>query len=237
MRARIGLWALLLGVKLAQAQSPRWVVMEARGGNFKPGQMIDGSHALTLKEGERLSLIAPDGKTLTLRGAFAGVPTRELTPASSRSDAFAALLATRDMRVSAIGAVRAAAEVAPLPSPWLIDVSRGGARCVREGSVPVVWRADARLGVQFSLSPADRTWALEMPWRAGQHTLPLPPTARLAQQSLVQVSLEGEEWPLALHTVPAHLDNTWVVVTWMMEKGCLQQADALLREARARLER
>jgi hypothetical protein len=132
--------------------------------------------------------------------------------------------------VSAIGVVRAGVDGARLPDPWLIDPLRGGARCLREGTRPVFWRAKPAREMHFSLAPADRTWSVEMAWPAGRSTLRLPPDAALAGQSLLQVNVDGQEFPLALHVVPSTVNDPLVLSAWLLEKGCLQQADALLRE-------
>ena len=222
-------WLLLLVLGVAQAQTPRWVVMEARGAGLKPGSTLDEKATLNLKEGERVTLIGKDGRTLTVRGVFSGVPAHRDAGVDTAREALSALITQRNDRVKSIGVVRAGLEVGRLPDPWLIDATRGGARCVREGSMPVFWRPNAAGAVAFSLTPADRTWAIDLAWRAGEPTLRLPPTARIAQQNLVQVSVGGEEFPLALNVIPRGVDDPLVQAAWMMEKGCLQQADALLR--------
>lgn len=214
----------------AVAEGPRWVVMDARGAGLKPGDRLDGQAVVTLKEGERATLIGPDGKTLSLRGAFSGTPLAAAGPPTSSSEALAALLTIRDARVSAIGVVRAGLDAAPLPDAWLLDAARGGARCLREGLPAVFWRPQAAKAARFSIAPADRTWVVEMPWPARSPTLKLPREARITEQNLVHIALDGEEQPIALNVIPAGLDAPMVLAAWMMEKGCLSQADALLRD-------
>jgi len=45
----------------------QYVVMEARGVNFKSGQSIAINAEISLKEGERLVLIGGDGRSVTMR--------------------------------------------------------------------------------------------------------------------------------------------------------------------------
>ena len=50
----------------------QFVVMDARGVAFKPGDKIAAGTNVALKEGERLSVIGADGKSITLRGPYTG---------------------------------------------------------------------------------------------------------------------------------------------------------------------
>lgn len=230
MSWRKGLVAALIFISTAAAAEPEWVVLETRGTAFKPGQKIPAGTTLALQEGERVLLIRKDGRTLNLRGVFKGVPVLNDAAVDTAREALSALLTRRDDHIKSVGVVRAGLDVATLPDPWLIDASRGGARCLRENTLPRFWRPDASRAMPFSLAPADRTWAVDVAWKAGEKTLLLPPIARVAQQNLVLVTLDGEEFALALHLIPAGVDDGLVLAAWMMEKGCLQQADALLRE-------
>ena len=110
-------------------QAETLIVMEARGISLKAGAQIDGDQVLTLKEGERLTLIRSDGTVLTLRGPFSKTPAPPTAVASDPKQALAALVNTRAARTSSVGVIRAGEEVMPLPEPWLVDLSRSGMRC------------------------------------------------------------------------------------------------------------
>jgi hypothetical protein len=216
----------------AAASEANYVVIEARGAGFTPGQRVQDTTPLVLKESERLTLIGPDGKTLTLRGPFTGRARDRAGPLAPPAQALSALLATRDERISAIGVVRAGLGAGKLPHSGWLDAGRGGARCLREGAPVVFWRAQSDRAARLVISPADRSFALELPWPAGASSLRLPESAGFDQQSLVQVSVDQEEFSLAFHRLPASLTEPLMQAAWMMEKGCLQQADALLRALR-----
>ena len=76
------------------------IVLEARGGSYKPGQSIPSDRPVTLREGERLVLIGSDGRSVTLRGAFSGPPMKAGTASSDPKLALAALVATRSARAT-----------------------------------------------------------------------------------------------------------------------------------------
>ena len=164
----------LLAATVSTAALAQLVVIDARGGGLKPGQSIPATQKIALKEGERATLIGPDGKTINLRGVFSGPPSPGGSTARDPKAALAALINTRSARSSAIGAIRAGASAAPLPEPWLVDISRPGPRCVREGEQPVWWRPEAKDAAEFTVFPIDRSWRADFNWAPGMDRMPGP---------------------------------------------------------------
>jgi len=41
--------------------------------------------------------------------------------------------------------------------------------------------------------------------------------------------MNGKEYPISINMLPADLNNDFILASWMIEKGCVQQADALLK--------
>lgn len=220
---------LTLCLASTAANAATLIVIDARGGGLKAGQKIDSSKPLALKEGERVTLIGPDGKTITLRGKFSGTPLGNAAPAADPRRALAALINTRNARTSSVGVVRGATDAAPLPQPWLIDISRPGERCLKVGERPIWWRPDATAAQKFIILPVDRSWRADFEWKAGQDTMGVPPLAKFDGQTIFLTRVGDREFPVSLNMVPADLDNDFILASWMLEKGCLQQADALLK--------
>lgn len=211
------------------------IVIDARGGALKPGMKIDSAKPITLKEGERVTVIGPDGKAVTLRGAFSGPPMAKAGSAVDPRSALAALIGTRNARTSSVGVVRGGTDAAPLPEPWLIDVSRSGDRCIKEGARPIWWRPAATGAAQtLTVMPIDRSWRADVAWPAGQQKLTPPPLGRMEAQTMLVVRDAGEDRFVRINQVPADLPNDFVLASWMLEKGCVQQADALLRDIQKR---
>ena len=222
--------ALVLALSSVPLMAAPLIVVDARGGGLKAGQRIDSARPITLKEGERVTLIGPDGKTVTLRGKFSGPPMMRAGAATDPKQALAALIATRNARTSSVGVVRSAGDAAPLPQPWLIDISRPGERCLRAGEQPVWWRPEAATSQKFTLLPIDQSWRADFEWAAGQHGIPAPPLAKFQGQTMFVIRMGDQDHGITVNLVPTDLENDFVLASWMLEKGCIQQADALLRQ-------
>ncbi len=229
---------LLAGAALAapaMAIAAQLVVLDARGGNLKPGQSIDSARPIALKEGERVTVIGPDGRSVTLRGKFSGPPMQTAAAAANPRLALAALVTTRNARSSSIGAIRAGSVAAPLPDPWLIDISRPGPRCLREGETPVWWHPDSAAPKAFTVYPIDRSWRADFAWAKGVDRMPAPRLSRLDGANLFVIRMDGQDNAISLNVIPKSVDNEMVLTAWMLEKGCIQQADAYLKALQAKV--
>lgn len=211
------------------------VVVDARGGSLRPGARVDSAASLTLKSGERVVLIAPDGRITTVNGPSNGPPAMAGGPVQNPRLALAALIATRNDRASTVGAVRSGALAAPLPSPWLIDVSRPGERCIRDDARPVWWRPVADEAAAFVVYPVDRSWRADFRWEAGQSSITAPALLRLDGAKMIVIKTGTQERAIRLNIIPADIADPGVLVGWMLEKACVQQADALIRQIEAGL--
>ncbi len=226
------LWACLLS---SPCLADKLIVLEARGGAYKAGMSLDSAAVITLKEGERLTVIGADGRSIALKGPISGQAFAKAGSAADPRSALAALVATRDARTSSVGVIRAGTAAAKLPQPWLVDVSRAGPRCLMDGELPVWWRPQADAVGQFTLLPADRSWSAQFVWDIGQDRQAMPPLARFEGNSVYLIRQADQEFAIKLVLVPNDLDNPLVRASWMLEKGCTQQADALLNQLRQEL--
>lgn len=206
------------------------VVAEARGLQLKPGARIESGASVTLKPGDRLVALAPDGRVSILRGPYQGPAFRGEGPAQDPRLALAALISTRNDRASSVGAVRSGANAAKLPEPWLIDVSRPGERCIREGDQPVWWRPDTGSASAFTVYPVDRSWRAEFHWPQDQQAILARDLVRLDGMKMLVIRTGSQERPIRLHVIPSTVEDPLVMAAWMLEKACVQQADALLRQ-------
>lgn len=226
---RVCLGVCLLWLSAA-AGAANLIVLEARGGGLVAGQSIASDKPISLKEGERVTVIGPDGKSVSLRGPFKGPPMPSASAATDPKQALAALVATRDARVSSVGVIRAGANAGKLPEPWLIDMSRPGPRCLLDGERPVWWRPDTSREEDFTVYPVDRSWRADFHWAVGQERQPVPPVSRFEGQNNFVIVLDKQEHAISITLVPKGIDNDLVLTSWMLQKGCVQQADALLRK-------
>lgn len=235
MRATGAAVILALGSVASVASAAMLIVIDARGGVLKPGQKIDSAQALTLKEGERVTVIGPDGNATTLRGPFKGVVPGHSGSGTEPRMALAALIATRNARTNSVGVIRSGTSAAPLPEPWLIDVTRSGERCIKAGTNPVWWRPQPAPAQPLVVMPIDRSWRADLQWEAGQQQMGARNLVAMTSESVMVVRSGDQEFTIRINLVPVAFDNDFVLVSWMLEKGCMQQADALLRQLKQAL--
>ncbi len=212
------------------AHGAELIVLNARSPNFKVGMKINSDAAVVLKEGEKVTLIGPDGKSKTLKGPYSGQAMEASSTAADPKVALAALVSTRDARTSSVGVIRAGTASVKIPSPWLIDVTRPGPRCLIEGTQPVWWRPEPLDAGEFVVFPADRSWQADFKWLEGQDRQNIPNISSFEGNKAFIVRTKGEEYGISILEVPAGIDNPMVLTSWLLEKGCIQQADALIAQ-------
>lgn len=205
------------------------VVAEARGIGFKPGSVLDASKPLILKEGQHVTLIAPNGATLKLDGPYNRAPAADPDQGTTLQTKLAALVTQRQARTGEVGTTRGVTAV-KLPDPWLLDATHTGNVCLLDGHAPVFWRADAAREAMLAVTPSDRSWKAKTRWPAGQTRLPVSTTdVPLRGGATYFVSLDKAETAMTVNAVPPVLSNNSMRAAWMAEKGCEAQAEALLR--------
>src|SRR5258708_36449390 len=128
------------------------VVLESRGTNLRPGQTVNSAQPLTLKQGQHVTLISPTGVTLKLDGPYAKAPDADQGRGTPVASALSMLVTQRQARLGEVGTTRGAAP-ATLPDPWLLDASRAGTVCLRDGSEAVLWRPDALREATVAIAP------------------------------------------------------------------------------------
>jgi hypothetical protein len=233
MRVASATWIAVLGVAACipagAAKAKDLVVVEARGVALKAGQVIDDTKPLVLEDGQRVTLIADNGATLKLRGPYNQLPTSVSTGDAGLSDTLKTLIVQKDTRTSDVGVVRGA-QAAKLPEPWLLDVTRAGSLCIRDDGRVVVWRQSAGTAANFSISPLDRSWKMTASWPAGVDRLVLPDTFPRQVRSTYLVELDDAKNAVTINTIPAAVESNPMKAAWMIEKGCLAQAAALISD-------
>jgi len=231
MSSRIRLAVFVGGLTIASCcLAAPMIVVEARGGGLRPGMRVDSASKIDLKDGERVTLIGADGRAVTVRGVYAGVIAKSGAGSQNPQLALAALISTRNDRASQVGAVRAGANAALLPNPWLIDISRSGARCIREGERPIWWRPDTSTETIFTVYPIDRSWRADFVWQKGQSKMAAPDLAKLDGVKTFLIHVPGQDNAISINTIPIDVTDPLILSSWMLEKACVQQADAYFRQ-------
>lgn len=222
------LLAALLIASSAAASASTIIVIDSRSSSYKTGQKIDSESTITLKEGERLTVIGPDGASKTIRGKFSGKIVSSATTRDPK-EALAALINTRSARTSSIGAVRSATSSTPLPDPWVVDISTSGQKCVRSNKPIMWWRPDASNTQKFTMQPTDKSWSGEFAIEAGESYVDLPVDSMITDQSNFTLDADDTRVAININVLDFDVDSDLVVASWLLEKGCSAQADALIR--------
>ena len=221
----------VLGGTCVAAQAVDLVVLEARGVNLRPGQTVDSTKPLPLKQGQHITLISPAGVTLKLDGPYEKAPESDQARGANVASALSLLVTQRQARVGEVGTTRGAAPNA-LPDPWVLDASRAGTVCQRDGAPVVLWRPNATNEAVLTVAPVDRSWKTEAHWPAGADRIVVPPPAAIRGGATYLVSLNGAPSAMKVESVPASLVNDTVRAAWLAGKECEAQARALLRSGK-----
>jgi hypothetical protein len=226
---RVFALALLGSLAATAATAAELVVVEARNVELKQGETVDGSKPLTLKEGQAVTLIADDGTILTLRGPYDRAPGSGGVNVSEALEA----LTTKNAVRNVAGVVRTGEGAVRLPSPWLVDVSHPGTACVRPGEKPVLWRdRGAGGGDKITVMPADRSWLASTEWPRGSATMLAPSNFPIRDGRTYLVDFGDKAVAVTLSEISPAAGNPRMQAAWMVEKGCVAQAEALLRTIR-----
>jgi hypothetical protein len=227
MRLAKGIFALALVLPVA-AQAANLIVIEARGIALRAGQSVDSTKALTLKQGQHVTLITPTGATLKLDGPYDKAPDADQGQGVAVGTMLAALVTQRQARIGEVGTTRGLAPNT-LPDPWVLDASRTGTVCLQEGAMPVFWRPEAQAAADVTVMPADRSWRASARWPAGADRITIATQVPIRGGASYFVTVGGTQSSLNVAAVPAILTNDSMRAAWMAEKGCESQAEALLR--------
>ena len=231
MKARLFSVLGLLAIALPAAAKVDMVVMEARGVKLQQGQVIDGSVNLTLAEGQQVSLMTEDGRTVKVKGPFDKPPAPAEAAGGANIQLAMQLLVTQQSSRERAGVIRGGPGLVVPPEPWVVDVGNPGLRCLEPDSTITLWRSDATATLPVEVAPNDRSWKANVDWQAGSDRLTLPHNVPLRRRSSYVVRLGGKEVNITLVSLPATLTNDAMRASFMMENGCDAQAKALFAKA------
>lgn len=188
--------------------------------NYPPGMSLRDDASVRLSAGDSITVLGPSG-TRIFRGpgAFrvAGpVQTNRWADAMARND-----------RRNRLGVVRGGGRP---PSPWYVDVTRGGPVCLPERTSAALWRADAGAPATLAIS-APGSAETRVEWPAGQATLAWPGSLPIAADSVYQLSGAGAPVQLRFKTVGSAPADRQELAALLIREGCESQLNALLATA------
>ena len=232
IRALLFAGTIAAGFTPLAGQAAQFVVVEARGVALKQGAMIDAGKPLLLQQGQHVTLISDSGVTLKIDGPYNKPPATDQGSGTGLTAALQGLATERQARLTAVGATRGVAPTQPLPGPWLLDATHSGNACLQQGRQPVFWRPNPSAAVSLSIVPADQSWKADANWGGGESRISVSDQVVMHGEATYYVTLNGSKSAITINTVPASLPNDEMRAAWMAQKGCEQQAEALLRTQR-----
>ncbi len=224
----------LLAATSGAARAGELVVIASTDTDIELGSVLDGTRAIEVADGNSVTLISSDGRTLKLRGPYSGAPD----PAPNNGgaggatllDALSDIVKPTGNDVSTAGIMRSSL-YAPR-EPWVIDSGQSGAHCVRTGHPALLWRPIA-IGATSAALEADAgqtSGQAGVTWQDGSYTAPWPAELPLADGATyrLEFAITGTIRRLSIHQVPGELASDVSRAVWMHQKGCTAQAKALL---------
>lgn len=198
------------------------------------GAIIDGDEALSLPEGARVTLIAPDGKTVTLDGPFHGPPgggagadDRGLFAALSK------LVSPQNASIASLGGTRGGPESMP-EDPFAVALGVSGSHCVPASQPVRLWRPDTKRPSLLTIRPGSGSVQapVEAFWPEGTATMPWPEDLAPEEGATYLIRLDNGVFltKVVLHRVPAGLPSAAHRIAWMAGHGCTRQALRLLEK-------
>ncbi len=230
-RRDMAISAALLAVTIGGASAAELVVVEARNIDLKEGQTLDDAKPLVLKEGQQVTLIGANGNILKLRGPYDQAPAAGTGRGTAEIRKALEALTTKNAVRLAGGTVRATTDVVELPDPWVVDVSHPGNVCLREGERVVFWRQGTGSSETLTVMPADHSWRARTQWPGGTALMEAPTDFPLKDHETYLADLGGRPVAVTLNAIPKAVVGDRMQAAWMFEKGCIAQAEALLKPA------
>lgn len=226
---RSALMCLAVMMAAGAAGAAEYVVLDSAGSRFAAGQVVPGDANLGLAAGQSLTLMASDGRVVRVAGPAQSIPAgKEGGGEATVLASLTTMVKARKADTGTLGTSRAAG--AELPDPWLVDVGGSGSRCLLGSEPLVLWRPDGASAAAVSLGVPARNWRAEAEWPAGSQRLFGPEELAPADGETLTVGFEGRQSELSIHLIPAAVTADAMRLAWLVERGCLDQAAALVKQ-------
>ncbi|MBF0382327.1 MAG: hypothetical protein HQL69_14985 [Magnetococcales bacterium] len=213
------------------------IVYSAKGIQLKSGAIISSTEGLTLQSGQELSLISPTGKMIKLVGPFNGLPMGNIDEKNKKSvkEALLNLLSDSGRGEESFGITRSTDDVfklanrpAPLPTPWVLDVTKDGPYCYREGDQVIFWRSNKTKSTKIRIEILEHSWNAKTVWSKGKSQLASPSAMPVIDGAVYQITLNKNSSKGSLNVVPDTLQSKLAQAAWLKEKGCISQFKTLV---------
>lgn len=216
----------LLTLLPATAARADMVVIKASGPGVTLGQVVPVGAALTLPANSRATLVASDGRSVSLKGPFSGVVEEAKAAGGEHKtiSTLAALLAANGTDSSSLLALR---DGSSQRSPYSID-PEAKVHCQVSFEQPVLERDMGSSKDNLTISAATGAKA-SLVWPDFETTLNWPKSVPLQDGDyVIRLASMSVPLPLIVHAVPADVKGLPAIAAWMSEHGCAKQAIRVL---------
>jgi len=234
LRVAIAVLLVLSAVTVAAAGDV--VVVRSTAPGLKPGQILAASKPVELAHGTTVTVIAEDGRAISLSGPFSGVPVGEKASAPGGSGlirSLSRLITGKTPETHELGMMRGEKGTVSADA-WTIDVIRSGAHCVLAGAEAVLWRPNGVTAETVTIRKLPWGEKVSLDWPAATNIIGWPKALPLEDSAeyLIRLSSRISGAKLVVYFVPANLPTDAHRAAWMGDHGCVAQALVLIAEMR-----
>ncbi len=215
----------------SRADEPVLVVMDGSNVAFHAGDQIPANQQLKLDSGQSLSLIAADGRVITLKGPYAGLPAPQAaTQASNIGQMLLPLVQQAGSETATPGVIRGGDAAGPNFDAWVIDTSKSGDVCVHLGTDYDLWRADSTNAAALTLQPINGGAPIQVNFDKNVSRVGVPESVTFQDGAQYKIISPSGTTTITVHTVPEGIQpKSKVTAAWFLQKNCKVQGTALLK--------
>lgn len=234
LTATIGAALALTVLSIASAAAAEFVIIGSTSAAYTAGRIIDAAIPLSIADGERITVVAADGKTRMIEGPFEGAVDSgtDGTVGKTLIQSLSELVLANQRRTSIAG-VRVGAAAAAPDDIFVVRVDFSGRVCLA-GSEARLWRPNAAdRGTLLIREIGGENREAELDWPAGSRRLAWP--QEIPPQDAMSYLLRFRDGNrratrIDIAFVERAAPTTAHRIAILGEKQCLQQAMQLLGE-------
>jgi len=200
------------------------VVIRASGPGLKSGQVIPSGSPVSLPGGSSAVLLAQDGRNVSLKGPYQGVPDTSSGGDGKVVTALSRLLTTGGGDTASLGVTRGT----DIFDPHAVNPA-GGLYCATSRRPAVFQRGMSITTTKITITSAAGSVAV-VKWPESQPEIAWPQDMPMRDGVTYQLLQDGKPNPtkLLIRRVPGDVEGDAETAAWMAENGCSRQALAIL---------
>ena len=223
--------SFVLGISAARADDSALVVMDATNLPYHAGDQIPANQQLSLNVGQSISLIASDGRVISVKGPYSGPPAPSAqTQASNIGQMLLPLVQQAGTETATPGVIRDGGTTAGFDA-WVIDTTQSGDVCVSLDQEYDFWRKDTSTAATIKVQPAGGGNPVNVDFDKGTSRVSVPDTMTFQDGTQYLISSPAGSTTITVHTIPEGISpRSKITAAWYLQKNCKAQGYALLKD-------